>query len=312
LAPSASIGIAIGDHRYQLADEVLRDADTAMYRAKKLGRARFEMYDESLQRAAGDVLVLEGELRVALQLDQFEPHLQPIVRLDSGEITGYEALIRWNHPTRGILGPPDFLKIAEENGSMEAIDWRMYELSCGLIARLGRSDTFITINVSPRHFRRADFGDQLLQMLARTGLPPQRLLLELTEGSLIDHPERVRSILEQLRDAGIGAALDDFGTGYSSLSYLHTFPLRMLKIDRAFVAELGKDGKSSSASVVTAVLALAAALDMEVVAEGIETIEQRDALVTMGCKLGQGFLLGRPAPIGHWLAVESEKGNGRS
>ena len=306
LAPSASIGIAIGDHHYHLADEVLRDADTAMYRAKKLGRARFELFDESLQRAAGDVLMLEGELRVALQQDQFEPYFQPIIHLDTGETIGYEALIRWKHPTRGILGPSDFLKIAEDNGSMEAIDWRMFELSCGLAARWARSDFFLTINVSPRHFRRGEFGTQLLQMLERTGLPPQRLILELTEGSLIEQPERVRITLEQLRDAGVGAALDDFGTGYSSLSYLHTFPLRILKIDRAFVAELGKEGKSS-ASVVTAVLALARALDMNVVAEGIETIEQRQALMDMGCELGQGYLLGRPAAIGHWIAAESER-----
>jgi diguanylate cyclase (GGDEF)-like protein len=308
LAPSASIGIAIGDHRYQLADEVLRDADTAMYRAKKLGRARFELFDDSLQQAAGDVLRLEGELRIALQQDQFVPYFQPIIHLVTGAILGYEALIRWNHPTRGVIGPSDFLQVAEDNGSMEAIDWRMYELSCGLMARMGRSDTFLSLNVSPRHFRRAEFGVRLLQMLELTGLPPQRLVLELTEGSLIDHPEQVRSILEQLRDAGIGAALDDFGTGYSSLSYLHTFPLRMLKVDRSFVAELGRDGKISSASVVAAVLALARALGMDVVAEGIETPEQRKVLVSMGCDLGQGYLLGRPAPIGHWLAVEAGRG----
>jgi diguanylate cyclase (GGDEF)-like protein len=301
LAPSASIGIAIGDQRYRLADEVLRDADTAMYRAKKQGRARFELFDESLQQTAGDVLALEVELRTALQHDQFVPYFQPVVRLGSGEITGYEALIRWNHPTRGVLGPADFLKIAEDNGSMEAIDWRMFEISCGLAARLQRSDTFLTLNVSPRHFRRADFSAQLLAMLERTGLPPQRLLLELTEGSLIENPERVRTTLELLQDAGIGAALDDFGTGYSSLSYLHTFPLRMLKIDRSFVSELGKDGKTSSASVVTAVLVLARALGMDVVAEGIETQEQREVLLALGCELGQGYLLGRPAPIERWL-----------
>jgi diguanylate cyclase (GGDEF)-like protein len=305
LAPSASIGIAIGDHRYQLADEVLRDADTAMYRAKKLGRARFELFDDSLQQAAGDVLRLEGELRIALQQDQFVPYFQPIIHLVTGATLGYEALIRWNHPTRGVIGPSDFLKVAEENGSMEAIDWRMFELSCGLMARMGRSDTFLSLNVSPRHFRRAEFGVRLLEMLERTGLPPQRVLLELTEGSLIDHPEQVRSILEQLRNAGIGAALDDFGTGYSSLSYLHTFPLRILKVDRSFVAELGKDGKISSASVVAAVLALARALGMDVVAEGIETDEQRKVLMAMGCDLGQGYLLGRPAPIGHWLTAEA-------
>jgi diguanylate cyclase (GGDEF)-like protein len=306
LVPSASIGIAIGDHHYHMADDVLRDADTAMYRAKKLGGARFELFDESLQQAAGDVLRLEGELRTALQLDQFEPYFQPVVRMDSGEIAGFEALIRWNHPTRGVLAPGDFVKVAEDNGSMEAIDWRMFELSCGLAAQLGNCDTFLTINVSPRHFRQAEFASQLLEMLERTGLPPQRLVLELTEGSLIEYPERVRTALEQLQDAGVGAALDDFGTGYSSLSYLHTFPLRILKIDRAFVADIGKPGKSSS-SVVTAVLALARALELEVIAEGIETDEQRQALIAMGCEFGQGYLLARPAPIGHWQALYETK-----
>jgi diguanylate cyclase (GGDEF)-like protein len=304
LAFSASIGIAFGDTRYVIADEVLRDADTAMYRAKKLGRARFELFDESLQQTAIDVLTLESELRTALLQDQFEPHFQPIIKLKTGHIVGYEALIRWNHPTRGVLGPVSFLKAAEDNGSMESIDWRMFELSCGLFARSFHNDAYLAINVSPRHFRRSEFGAQLLALLERTGLAPQRLLLELTEGSLIEHPEQVRTTLEHLREFGIGAALDDFGTGYSSLSYLHTLPLRTLKVDRAFVAELGKHGKSASASVVASVLALGRALGMNAVAEGIETTEQRDALMNLGCEFGQGYLLGRPAPIGHWLTGE--------
>ena len=307
LAFSASIGVAFGDERYGFADEILRDADTAMYRAKTLGRARFELFDESLQQLAGDVLLLESELRTALQQEQFEPYFQPIIRLTTGETIGYEALIRWNHPTRGVLAPGAFMKVAEENGSMQAIDWRMFELSCKLAARYG-GDTYIAINVSPRHFRRAEFGAQLLGLLERCGLPPQRLLLELTEGSLIEHPEQVRATLEELRDAGIGAALDDFGTGYSSLSYLHTLPLRTLKVDRAFVAQLGKDGKSVSASVVASVLALARALEMNAVAEGIETTVQRDALMELGCEFGQGYLLGRPAPIAHWFPMLSSPG----
>jgi len=302
LAFSASIGIAFGDPRYETADEVLRDADTAMYRAKKQGRARYELFDESLQQLAGGVLLLEAELRTALQENQFEPYFQPIIRLTTGQTIGYEALIRWNHPTRGVLGPGHFLKVAEENGSMQAIDWRMFELACGRAAQALADDTYIAINVSPRHFRRAEFAASLLEMLSRTGLSPRRLLIELTEGSLIEHPEQVRATLEQLRDAGIGAALDDFGTGYSSLSYLHTLPLRTLKVDRAFVAELGKHGTSTSASVVASVLALARALGMNAVAEGIETVAQRDALVELGCEFGQGYLLGRPAPIGHWFA----------
>jgi len=270
-----------------------------MYRAKKMGRGRFELFDDSLQQAASNVLTLEGELRTALAQHQFEPYFQPIVHLDSGQTVGYEALIRWHHPTRGTLGPHDFLKVAEDNGSIEAIDWRMFELSCGSADRLVGAEKFLTINVSPRHLYHTEFGARLLAILQRTGLLPSRLLLELTEGSLIDQPERVRANLEQLRDAGIGAVLDDFGTGYSALSYLHTFPLRMLKIDRSFVAQLGDAGKSST-SVVAAVLALAQALDMDVVAEGIETQEQRDTLVAMGCRFGQGYLLGSPAPVGHW------------
>ncbi len=298
---SASIGVAFGDLRYSLADEVLRDADSAMYRSKELGRGRYELFDESLQKIAEDVLQLERELRVALQEDQFEPWLQPIIRLKTGETVGYEALIRWNHPTRGVLAPAHFLKVAEENGSIEAIDWRMFELSCASLARRDSGNTYVAINVSPRHFRRDDFGTRLLALLERTGFAPSRLLIEVTEGSLIDHPEQVRTALEHLREAGIGAALDDFGTGYASLSYLHTLPLHTLKVDRSFVAKLEEDAGNSTASVVASILALARALEMNTVAEGIETEAQRLALLALGCECGQGYLLGRPAPVGHWF-----------
>ena len=301
LAPSASIGIAIADSRYRHADEVLRDADIALYRAKDLGRKRFELFDVSLQKRVVDVLAMEGELRTALQQERFEPHFQPIQCLQGGRVQGYEALIRWNHPTRGLLGPGEFLRIAEDSGSIEAIDWWMFERSCQLAAEgLAPADAFLTLNVSPLHFRRADFCSRLLDMLARTGLEPSRLVLEVTEGSLLDDPDGVRGVLARLREAGVAAALDDFGTGYSSLSYLHTFPLRMVKIDRSFVARLGQPGSGNSEAVVASILALAQALDVQALAEGIETQAQRDALLAMGCRLGQGYLIGRPAPVGHW------------
>ncbi|MCA1714282.1 MAG: diguanylate cyclase, partial [Gammaproteobacteria bacterium] len=206
LQPSASIGIAIADTRYQFADEVLRDADIALYRAKTLGRKRFELFDASLQKRAVDVLTMEGELRVALQHDQFVPHFQPILRLDVGEVQGYEALIRWNHPVRGLIAPGEFLQVAEDSGNIEAIDWWMYEHSCALATQFGPGEHYLTVNVSPLHFRRDDFCKRLLDMLRRTGLPPSRLVIEVTEGSLLDDPEGVRDILAELRDQGIGAA----------------------------------------------------------------------------------------------------------
>jgi len=302
LQVTASVGVAIGDDHYTTADEVLRDADIALYRAKELGRKRFELFDETLAKNMVDVLALEGELRQALLHDQFEPYFQPICALDdTGRVLGYEALIRWNHQQRGVLRPGDFLKIAEDSGLIESIDWRMFELSCRLLQR-GRADTFMTLNVSALHLRHADFDRRLIQLLERTGLAPSRLVVEVTEGALLDNPERVRATLERLRAIGIGAALDDFGTGYSSLSYLHSLPLRILKIDRAFVQELDKGANTSSTTVVAAILALARALNIQVIAEGIETAIQRDALMTMGCEMGQGYLLGRPAPITHWPA----------
>ena len=300
IEPSASIGIAIADAHYQAADDVLRDADIALYRAKSLGRKRFEMFDVSLQKHAVDVLEMERDLRVALQHDQFVPYFQPIQCLESGDIMGFEALIRWNHPQRGLLAPGEFLRIAEDSGSIEAIDWWMFEHSCALAASHLADRHYLTINVSPLHFRRPDFCERLLGMLRRTGLPARRAVLEVTEGSLLDDPEGVRDILATLRNEGVGAALDDFGTGYSSLSYLHTFPLRIVKIDRSFVARLGV-GEGSSDAVVVSILALALALGVEAVAEGIETIAQRDTLLALGCHYGQGYLLGRPAGIEHWM-----------
>ncbi|MEO9079097.1 MAG: EAL domain-containing protein, partial [Rhodanobacter sp.] len=301
LEPSASIGIAIGDASYAGADEVLRDADTALYRAKEKGRKRFELFDETLAKDAVDVLKLEGELRHALLHDEFEPYFQPIRHLDDGKVVGYEALIRWNHPRRGVLKPDDFIKIAQDCGMIEAIDWRMFELSCCALAKHGESKPYMTINVSALHLGSADFDTRLLDLVERSGLGPGRVVAEVTEGALIEHPERVREVLERLRKCGVGAALDDFGTGYSSLSYLHSLPLRMLKIDRAFVRELNKGSNTSSTRVVAAIIALARALDIQVIGEGIETDVERDALMAMGCELGQGYLLGRPAPVGDWL-----------
>ncbi|MHA6204834.1 EAL domain-containing protein [Dyella soli] len=300
LEPSLSVGIAIGDASYLDADELLRDADVALYQAKQLGRKRCAVFDETLARDAIDVLAMESDLRKGLQRGEFEPYFQPIQRLRDNEVVGYEALIRWNHPQRGVLKPSDFIKVAEDSGLIEAIDWYLFEAACDSLARHGHGEPFMTVNVSALHLRRGDFDARIVEMLHRCELKASRLVTEVTEGSLLDNPESVRAMLDRLRAVGVGAALDDFGTGYSSLSYLHSLPLRMLKIDRAFVQELDK-ANSNSTTVVEAILALAQALNIQVIAEGIETQAQRSALLRMGCEMGQGYLLGQPAPISYWL-----------
>ncbi|MFC5568514.1 EAL domain-containing protein [Lysobacter yangpyeongensis] len=300
LFTSASVGIALGHARYRRAEELLRDADVAMYRAKAHGRQRFEIFDERLHREALQLLELENDLRRALQRYEFEPHFQPIVRLSDRHVVGYEALLRWRHPRRGLVAPGEFLDVAEENGSVEQIDWQLFERTCREIGMLGEDSGYVTLNVSPRHFRSPTLAGQMLELFDTYNLSHDRIRLEVTEGALLDNPEQVRVTLEELRESGIVAALDDFGTGYSSLSYLHRFPLHALKIDRSFVSALQRNERGGSTPVVRAVLAMARTLGMDVIAEGVETDEQRDCLLEMGCELGQGFLFSRARPASEW------------
>ncbi|WP_051247345.1 GGDEF and EAL domain-containing protein [Thermomonas fusca] len=303
LLASVSIGIAISHPRYQTIDEMLHDADVALYRAKATGRQRFVLFDERQQKAAMNVLELELQLRQALHAGEFVPYFQPIVRLDDGGTVGYEALIRWQHPTRGLLGPGEFLPVAEESGLIEAIDWHMYRLACTAGAALVADDGFISINISPRHFQYEDFDQRLLDLLQETGFPPARLRIEVTESTLLGDPEAAARILQRLQDAQVGAALDDFGTGYSSLSHVHRFPLRSIKIDRSFTSDLDQPDARRSLAIIEAVQGLARSLGLNVVAEGVETEAQRQALLATGCAYAQGFLFGRPQPAGHWQAA---------
>ena len=291
---SASVGIAYADTHYTKAEELLRDADTAMYRAKARGRQCYSIFDEQLRAEALSALDLESDLRHALVRREFEPYFQSIVALADGKVHGYEALLRWNHPSRGLLVPDDFLAAADESGCVEQIDWQMFSMACERARHLPES-TYVSINVSARRLRVPDFDEVALRTIESSGLSPQRVRLEITEGALLDQPEQMRSILLRLRKAGVLVQLDDFGTGYSSLSYLHRFPIHSLKIDRSFIADLNKE--SSSGAVVKAIIALAASLNVEVIGEGVETPAQRDALIAMGCTIGQGFLYSRPALI---------------
>jgi diguanylate cyclase (GGDEF)-like protein len=293
---SASIGIALAHPRYRRAEELLRDADVAMYRAKAHGRQRYELFDEQLHEQALQMLDLESDLRRALSRREFEPFLQPIVRLSDGSVLGYEALLRWRHATRGLLLPAEFLTVAEESGNVEQIDWQLYEQVFRTIPDLGESQAYVGINVSARHFRAPDLAGALLEMIEAYRVPPWRVRIEVTEGALLQNPDQARATMLRLRDAGVLTSLDDFGTGYSSLSYLHRFPLHALKIDRSFVSDLQPDLAGSSAAVVRAIRALAGSLGMEVIAEGIETPVQREALIQLECAIGQGFLFAAPRP----------------
>lgn len=302
LFTSASVGITLGSSRYQKAEDLLRDADVAMYRAKAHGRHRFEIFDERLHREALQLLDLEVDLRRAILRDEFEPHYQPIVNLHTGDVAGYEALLRWRRPGSGLMLPGEFLKVAEDSGSVERIDWRIFEHTCREIGSLVPEGGYVTINVAPRHFRSPALARQLLDLLAAHGVPARNLRVELTEGALLENPDLVAATLDALRQAGVLAALDDFGTGYSSLSYLHRFPLHALKIDRSFVSALRPGNRGGSVAVVRAVLALANTLGLEVIAEGIETETQRNCLLEIGCDQGQGFLFSRARSAKDWAA----------
>jgi len=303
---SASIGIALAAPHYRQPEELLRDADAAMYNAKDGGRHRAAIFDDRLRREALSLLDMESDLRHALTRNEFEPYYQPIVELSDGRIVGYEALLRWHHPQRGLLPPHDFLLIAEECGCAEAIDWQIFEQVCIQAVRLIGTEGFISINVSGRHFRSVDLDQRLLALFDQYAVPSHCIRIEVTEHALLENPTQVKRILKNLRNHGVGIALDDFGTGYSSLSYLHQYPFESLKIDRSFIVELPPDDNDTQGlALVRAIQVLADSLHMKVIAEGIEQESQRQALLRVGCRYGQGFLFASPQPASTWLAANS-------
>lgn len=295
LFPSGSVGIALWHPRYRNGEELLRDSDAAMYRAKAKGQNRCVLFDEAMREAALRSLDLEADLRRAINNRDFLPFYQPIVRLRDGEVVGYEALLRWQHETRGLLLPGVFLELGEESGLIEQVDWLLYEQVINRLARGGRG--YVSVNVSPRHFRSPDFIPRLFGLIEAANADPYRLRVEITEMALVDDGPRTLQILQALRERGIQIQLDDFGTGFSALSYLHRFPISTLKIDQSFVAGLHEEQGQSTLTLVRGVLSLANTLGIETVGEGIETVQQQQTLMELGCDYGQGYLLGRPAPL---------------
>ncbi|MFB3777778.1 MAG: EAL domain-containing protein [Bryobacteraceae bacterium] len=296
---TVSIGIACSNGQYQSPVEVLRDADTAMYRAKQRGRARSEVFDEEMRASAIDRLQLMNDLPLALEQGQFLLHYQPKVRLRDGALLGFEALVRWQHPTRGLLLPTRFIPLAEETGHILRLGRWVLREACTALRSWQRelstnAPVEMSVNLSAKQFRDPDLAATIETILRETGLAPACLQLEITESVLVEDADAVATVLARLKTLGIGFKVDDFGTGYSSLNYLHLLPFDALKIDRSFVIGLTKKGNSNE--LVKAILSLGETLGMEVVAEGIETPEQASALSSIGCVCGQGYLYSRPLP----------------
>lgn len=294
---TASIGIALSSSGYTHAEELVRDADNAMYRAKALGKARHQVFDSSMHDQAVDLLQLESDLRRAVERQEFVVHYQAIREISSGMTQGYEALVRWQHPQRGMIYPGDFIPAAEETGLILPLGWFVLREACRQTAEWQKQspharDLMISVNLSSNQFSQPDLPAQVRRILAETGLAAKHLKLEITETVVIENPESAGEMLRQLRALGVKVCLDDFGTGYSSLSYLLRFPIDTLKIDRSFVNGIGTGAEN--ASIVKTIVALAHNMGMDVTAEGVETQAQLDHLKSLDCEHAQGYLFSKP------------------
>ena len=292
---TTSIGITLSNTGYEDPENVLRDADTAMYRAKESGKARFEVFDSSMHSHAVALLQLENDLRRAIERREFRVYYQPIIDLETDEVSGFEALVRWYHPERGLVPPDEFIAIAEETGLIVDIGIGVLRESCRQLREwqsTGLKSLSVAVNLSAKQFAQPDLVNQVKEILQETGLDAQYLKLEITETVVMENAEVARNMLSQLCALGVQLSIDDFGTGYSSLSYLHRFPVKTLKIDRSFIGRMSANGENCE--VVKTINTLANNLGMSVVAEGIETETQLSQLKAMGCGYGQGYIFSRP------------------
>lgn len=295
---SASIGIVLGGAGHDRPEALLRDADTAMYRAKALGRGRHQLFDEAMHREAVDILNLEMEMRRGLARGEFRLYYQPIVSIDTGQVRAVEALLRWQHPERGLLLPESFVPLAEENGLILPLGSWVLRESC---RQLGAWDAEgperplgLTVNLSPRQLSKGDFLDEVSRTVAESGLQSRRITLEITESVIMDDAVLAAGILKRVREREMEVSIDDFGKGHSSLSQLHRLPFDILKIDRSFVSAMGI--REGNREIVRTIVELGHNLDMRVVAEGVETPEQLAVLRAMGCDDAQGYLFSPPVP----------------
>jgi diguanylate cyclase (GGDEF)-like protein/PAS domain S-box-containing protein len=294
---SASIGIALSNPSYQHPEEIMRDADTAMYRAKALGKSRYEVFDADMRASVMARLELETDLRRAIERNEFRNFYQPIVSLETGEVTGFESLLRWQHPTRGLLTPNHFISVAEETGLIRELGWWGLGEACRCLKRWNESlaadrQFFMSVNLSIKQFTQPNLVENIGKLLRELGLSPESLKLEITESTVMEDPVAAVEMLQQMKALGIRLAIDDFGTGYSSLSYLHRFPLDTLKIDRSFIS--GIAGGINGMEIARTVMPLAQNLCLDVVAEGVETAQQVQELKKLNCKYAQGYYFSKP------------------
>lgn len=294
---TVSMGIALSSQEYERPEDILRDADTAMYRAKSLGKARHETFDTGMHSQAIHLLQLETDLRRAITRQEFRVVYQPIMSLESEGLRGFEALVRWHHPIRGLISPMEFIPVAEETGMIVQIgEWVLRE-ACGEMQRWQQNfpsqpPLFVCVNLSVKQFSQQDLIEKVSTILMETKLAPATLKLEITESAVMENVETATRMLIELRELGVQLAMDDFGTGYSSLSNLHRFPINTLKIDRSFITHMVDNNEN--AEIVRTISGLAQNLGMDVVAEGVETREQLAILRGLGCQFGQGYFFSKP------------------
>jgi diguanylate cyclase (GGDEF)-like protein len=300
VSTTASIGVTLNTVKYNDPESILRDADTAMYHAKEKGKARYEIFDAAMHARAVSRLEIENDLRRAIEGQELMVYYQPIVSLDTNKISGFEALVRWNHPQKGLICPLDFITVAEETGLIVELGRRVLEQSCyqmraWQIQYPSSRPLTISVNLSGKQFLQNNLIEQIQQILRETELDPRTVKLEITESVVMENAEIASSMLSQLRVLGVQLSIDDFGTGYSSLSYLHRFPVNTLKIDRSFISRMGAGDEN--AEIVQTIMTLANNLGMEVIAEGVETESQLAILKKMKCKFGQGYLFSKPVSV---------------
>jgi EAL domain-containing protein (putative c-di-GMP-specific phosphodiesterase class I) len=294
---TASIGISFSNIGYERAEDFLRDADTAMYQAKFLGKARHVIFDRGMHAHAVNLLQLETDLRRAIDRSEFFIEYQPIVSFETGRLTGFEALVRWQHPERGLIPPDKFIAVAEETGCIISIGrWVLFE-ACRQMQEWSerypmRQPLYVSVNLSSKQFSQPNLLEEIVQTLKATRLDPRSLKLEITESIVMENIEMANGMLEQIRALGVELSIDDFGTGYSSLSYLHRLPIDTLKIDRSFVTRMNEFNENKE--IVRTIIMLAQNLGKSVVAEGVETKEQVEALRELRCHSGQGYLFSAP------------------